>query len=213
MKDGKPEFKFKERNGNWICTGSLKSLVEPGKWYYFTVTMDAEGLITGYLNGKQCFQKLYKPGSLVTNEQPAYIGAGESYYGGGIGYPFSGLIDQVNISSGVHPPRAEKIAEFKRLSELYMEKADKAKKIKRQEYIKTIKASSLSNGNLSQMTMSELKVLAERVKYNHFFRKNSNGGKMIVSVLPTASRVLRVNDYVSGKDQTEKQSSYLRGAQ
>jgi len=199
IKDGKPEFKFKERDGKWISAGSLKPLVESGKWYYYTVTMDTEGLITGYLNGKQCFKKLYKPGYLVTNNQPLYIGAGESYYGGGIGYPFSGLIDQVSISSGVHPPKAEKIAEFKRLSKLYMENADSAKKLKRQAYIKTIKVSTLSNVDLSQMTMSELKALAERVKYNDFFKKNSNGGKMIVSVLPTASRVLRVNDYVSGK--------------
>lgn len=204
--NGKPEFKFKEHNGNWITTSSAKPLIESGKWYSFTVTMDSEGLITGYLNGKQCFKKLYKPGALVTNSEALYIGAGESYYGGGIGYPFSGLIDQVSISSGIHPPKAEGITEFERLVKLYEKKSDATEKLKRQEYINTIKDLSQRDDNLSEMATLELKALAEHASYNRFFKKNSNAEDFIISVLPTTSRILRVNDYSSGKFKLEKKA-------
>jgi Glycoside hydrolase 123, catalytic domain/Concanavalin A-like lectin/glucanases superfamily/Glycoside hydrolase 123 N-terminal domain len=199
FKDGKPEFKFKNSDGKWISIGSRKPLIESEKWYYLVVTMDKKGMITGYLNGIQCFKQLYKPGALVTNSQPAYIGAGESYYGGGIGYPFNGLIDRVTISSGVTPPSADKITEFKRLVKLDEEKSDSTKKLQRQKYIKIISASPLHKDKLSEMTMAELKSLAASAKYHSFFAKNANDKKMIVSVLPTASRILRVNDYSSGK--------------
>jgi Glycoside hydrolase 123, catalytic domain/Concanavalin A-like lectin/glucanases superfamily/Glycoside hydrolase 123 N-terminal domain len=205
LRDGRPEFKFKNSDGKWICTNSAKPLVEVGKWYYLTVTMDDKGEITGYLNGVRCFGKNYKK-PLVTNNQPLYIGAGESYYGGGIGYAFSGLIDQVSISSGVTPPSAKRIAEFKRRAKIADEKADSAKMLKRNTYIKTIKASGLDQGNLSNMTMGELESMVKNLEYNKFFTKNANGEEMIVSVLPTASRVLKINDYSSGKFKLKKKA-------
>ena len=206
FKDGKPEFKFKEKDGTWVVLMGQKALIKAGEWYCFTVTMDKKGLINGYLNGVQCFRRFYEPGSLVPNKQPAYIGAGESYYGGGIGYPFSGLIDRVTISSGVNPPSKAEIADFQRRVKIYQEKAVEAKSLARRKYINFIKASSLRNDKLGDMTLAELKKLAADVEYYKFFKKNANDGKMIVSVLSTASRVLRVNDYSSGKFKLQKKA-------
>ena len=199
FKDGKPEFKFKEKDGTWIVITSNPALIKAGEWYYFTVTMDKKGIIKGYLNGVECFRRSYKPGMLVVNNQPAYIGAGESYYGGEINYPFIGLIDHISISSGVNLPSKTEIADFKRRVKVYREKAGKAKSLARRKYIDLIKASPLSSDKLADMTLAELKELAADVEYYKFFKKNANDGKMIVSVLPTAFRVLRVNDYSSGK--------------
>ncbi|MCF6311627.1 MAG: DUF4091 domain-containing protein [Verrucomicrobiales bacterium] len=207
LNDGKPEFKFKDQMGKWFIATSPKPLSLADQWCYLVVTMDNKGEIIGYLNGQVCFREVYEPAELTTNNYPAYIGSGALNLDNTSGHSFAGLIDRLSISSGVNPPTLEEITEFKRLVKLDTATLNAQKLQQRQLYLKSIKKSSLSPDKSAELPLGELKRLADMVKYHEFYKRNVNGKKMIITTLPTTSRVLQVDDYTSGKFSLTHQAS------
>lgn len=210
LRDGKPEFKFKDAKGDWHCAMSSQAVVEPGKWYCLVVTMDEYGMITGYLNGEVCFRMKYAPGALVENGQPAYIGVGEGYSGGGFAYPFDGLIDELTISRGVNPPSAEEMGEFRKRAEEYQRRFEAGALAERRKLIAMAEAAGLLKGSeAAAISDAELRKMLRKSDYEKFFQKSSGGKSLLVSTLPTARRVLDVKDYVSGKYKLDSRVELL----
>jgi hypothetical protein len=200
IRDGKPEFKFKDKNGDWHVVMSSTPLIESGKWYYLVVTMDEYGTITGYLNGKMCFQMKYAPGTLVENEQLAYIGVGAGHTGGGFAYPFDGLIDELTITRGVVPPSAKEINEFNKRVEKYWNKYKKNVQADREKLINMAVSANLLKASEAEKHSDEtLQLMLRKNEYRSFFNKNARNKSLLITTLPTAQRVLNTKDYVKGK--------------
>lgn len=210
IRDGKPEFKFKDKNDDWHVASSSVPLVEAGKWYSLVVTMDEFGMITGYLNGKACFHMKYNPKELEENSQPAYIGVGSGHSGGGFAYPFDGLIDELTITRGVTPPSSEEINEFIKRVEEYWNRRKKSTQADRQKLINMVVSANLLKASEAEKYSNEnLQLMLDKEEYRVFFNKFAGGKPLVLTTLPTTQRALNIKDYVRGKFNLETKAELL----
>ncbi|MEN6641841.1 MAG: LamG-like jellyroll fold domain-containing protein [Armatimonadia bacterium] len=109
--DGRPEFKFKDENGQWqgimrnggnfLIPGAepvpLASVpaVKPLHWNHVAATFD-RGLISLYLNGEKLLEGRSPVNHLVPNQHPLLIGEAHAD-SGARSYMLSGLIDDVRV--------------------------------------------------------------------------------------------------------------------
>jgi len=202
LRDGKPEFKFKNAGGEWIVATSDKALVKPEQWYLLTVTMDAQGEIKGYLNGTPCFKMKYVPAKLTLNCGPVFIGGGQST-DGSPNYSFDGLIEEVTIMSGVVPPTEAEVKEFNRKQAPYNERQEEKLKQQKAAIIKEITADGDKDVPapelLGKMDLAALGKVRNQADYRRLFRRCAAGNPVMLSVLPTAKRIVNLDDYATGR--------------
>jgi glycosyl hydrolase family 123/concanavalin A-like lectin/glucanase superfamily protein len=191
--NGKIEFKFKDSKGKWLVFQS-RELLEPGKWYQTITTFD-NGKIVCYVNGKIEIEAVYKPCRLQPNIYPVYIGAGQSFYGGGIAYPFDGLIDELTIMKGIHTPTAAEINKFNKLNNIYKAWASAKQAAENKKIIDKIlagcnNAKKLTREQLQKMSKQEVNRIIKEHRYRKFFNSLQNRGSIAAVTLNTAERIV-----------------------
>ena len=100
LRDGRPEFKTKDREGRWIVQSTAET-VEPNQWHHL-VFVRAAGKVEIYLNGVAGTMRISEDGAraaqLVENPHDAFLGDGASPHGSA--YSFDGLIDELIVYAG-----------------------------------------------------------------------------------------------------------------
>lgn len=100
IRDGKPEMKFKDKDGNWIVYSS-SPILEPEHWYQIIFTYK-DGNVDIYVNGEKlrAFKSEEGKGqSLLPNKYDAFIGVGATA-SSPQQFFFTGLIDDIKIYQG-----------------------------------------------------------------------------------------------------------------
>jgi glycosyl hydrolase family 123/concanavalin A-like lectin/glucanase superfamily protein len=203
LHNGKVEFKFKDTTGKWFVFATKKPVVEIDKWYQVIVTFD-KGKVTIYLDCKNVFSGIYKTAKLCPNKYPLYIGAGQTYDGAGIGYPFNGLIDSVVIMKGIHPPTITGKEEIIKLKKKFKTAFNVELKAKKKIIISKIIAEPLwlkknTRQQLQTMSIQELESIAKTYQYKSFFNSISAKSLFLVTTLNTSERIVSPENIVNGK--------------
>jgi len=193
IRDGKLEFKFKDTSGKWTSLCS-KPLIEVEKWYNLTISF-AKGRIIGYLNGKVVINAFYRPAKLVPNKDAVYIGAGQAHNGGGTYYSFDGLIDELSIMNGIHPPTTAEIKKFDELKKKYESLDTTAQEETNKKKIAEIVADEVygkkfNHKQLQKFSQEELDKLSEKCRYRKFFNSSTGAGSFIATTLKTVDRIV-----------------------
>jgi len=120
FRDGKPEFKFKDRQGDWLVFSGTRP-VESGQWVWVRFSVK-DGKVRLWLNGQP--EKLSASDirgsekTLVANTAPLLIGSGITFASDSRSAVFDGLIDHITVYDGAldEPEPAEKEAFAQRLA-------------------------------------------------------------------------------------------------